>query len=78
MAGKTVDLKKSVYALCGEDAEIAEIMAGIGFKDILKPGMLNTAGRFMTISKGAALKGVDMETIKKEFLLKGFKIEGEG
>ena len=32
------------------------ILAEIGFVDILKPGMLNTAGRFMTIPKGAAMR----------------------
>lgn len=70
-----IDINKSIFELSKEYPEIIEIMEGIGFKDITKKGMLNTAGRIMTVPKGAMMKGIEMETIKKEFENKGFLIE---
>ncbi len=61
---KTVDFSKSVHDLCAADPDIINILAELGFTDILKPGMLNTAGRFMTIPKGAAMKKIDFEKIR--------------
>jgi hypothetical protein len=71
---KQVDLNKSVYELCSQYPEIKEIMQEIGFKDISNPAMLNTAGRFMTIAKGAAMKNIDMDLIRRAFEEKGFKV----
>jgi hypothetical protein len=71
---KEIDLNKTVYELCSKYPEAADIMREIGFKDIANPGMLNTVGRFMTIPKGAAAKGIDMEEVKKAFESKGFKV----
>ncbi|AGA69272.1 protein of unknown function (DUF1858) [Desulfitobacterium dichloroeliminans LMG P-21439] len=71
---KTIDLSKSVYEICSMYPEVAEIMKEIGFKNIASPGMLNTAGRFMTIPKGAAMKKIDMGYIKETFAEKGFEI----
>jgi hypothetical protein len=50
-------------------------MKKLGFESITEPGMLNTAGRFMTISKGAAMKKIPMDLIIEEFSKNGFKIE---
>ena len=49
-------------------------MQEIGFKDITNRAMLNTAGRFMTISKGAAMKNIDIDIIKQAFEAKGFSV----
>lgn len=72
---KTIDLSKSVYSLVQDYPEIKEIMQELGFTDITKPGMLNTAGRFMTLPKGAAMKGIPLDTIKDAFIKKGFKVQ---
>ncbi|MDF2592146.1 MAG: hypothetical protein K0S75_1612 [Clostridia bacterium] len=71
---KEVDLNKSVYELYSQHPEIVQIMQDIGFKDIANPAMLNTAGRFMTIAKGAAMKNIDMDIIKQAFEAKGFRV----
>lgn len=78
MGTKTVDFTKTVYELCSEDPGIVQILADIGFKDITIPGMLATAGRFMTIPKGARAKNIDLEAIKREFALRGYEVKGEG
>lgn len=75
----TIDLNKPVQKLCTEYPELIEIMREVGFTDIVKPGMLATAGRFMTIPKGAAMKKIDMGTIKQTLERHGFEImSGEG
>ncbi len=71
---KKIDFNKSIYELSQEYPEIIGIMESIGFKDITKKGVLNTAGRIMTIPKGAMMKGIKIEQIKKEFEDKGFLI----
>ena len=74
MAEKVVDFNKTVFELCSADPNIANILAEIGFTDILKPGMLKTAGRFMTIPKGAAMKKIDLEYVKEQFAGRGYDV----
>lgn len=71
---KKINLSKSVYEICTEYPEVIEIMKSLGFDMITNPAMLNTAGRFMTISKGAAMKNIPMDRIKEEFAKKGYEI----
>jgi hypothetical protein len=49
-------------------------MVDLGFHDIAKPGMLQTAGRFMTLSKGMKLKRIELETVRLAFQQHGFEI----
>lgn len=72
---KVIDLNKSLLELTKEYPDIIEIMKELGFNQIVMPGMLNTVGRFMTITKGAASKGIDIDTVKMTFKDKGFKIK---
>lgn len=76
MSEKHIDLNKTIYELCMDDSEIPTILSELGFKDITKPGMISTAGKIMTINKGAALKKIDIETIKEKFESRGYKITG--
>ncbi len=75
MSEKVINFSKTVYELCNDNSEIADILKKIGFKDITNPGMLNTAGRFMTIPKGAAMKKIPIETIKESFINHGYEIK---
>lgn len=72
---RSVDLNKPVYELIQEYPEIADIMKNLGFESITNPAMLNTAGRFMTLKKGAAMKRIDLEKIARAFSEKGFEIK---
>lgn len=69
---RAVNLRSTIYDICSIYPEIATVLYELEFKDILKPGMLSTAGRFMTISRGAQMKKIDMEVIKERFLEKGY------
>ncbi len=69
---KVVDFTKTIYDLCTENPEIKEIMRELGFESITNPGMINTAGRIMTIPKGATMKGVELGKIRAEFEKRGY------
>ncbi len=78
MPEKRIDLSKTVFDLCSRDPAVADILAGLGFTDITKPGMLQTAGRFMTIPKGAALKRIDLSLVRQAFAERGYEVlEGD-
>lgn len=67
----------SVYDLITAYPEIQTIMVELGFKDILKPGMLQTAGRMMTLKKGAVLKRIEWTRIRDMFEKNGYELEEE-
>ncbi|NLU35418.1 MAG: DUF1858 domain-containing protein [Clostridiales bacterium] len=71
---KKIDLKKTVFELSQLHPEFLETMKELGFHDITNPAMLKTAGRFMTVPKGARMKGIPLEKIKEAFERKGFEV----
>lgn len=71
---KQIDLKKSVYELVKTYPELKTTLVELGFKDIVLPGMLETAGRIMTIEKGAKMKQFDIKDIIKKLEDKGYKV----
>lgn len=75
MGEKQLKLSKSVYELCNEYPELPNLLATIGFKDITKPGMLSTMGRFMTIPKGAVAKKIDLNFIIQTLQENGFEVD---
>jgi len=72
-----LDLRRSAYELCTAHPGILPILAQAGFSEITKPGMLSTAGRLMTVPKGAALKGIDMHGIVRALAAGGYMVEEE-
>lgn len=74
---QVLDLSKSVYEICTKHPAIKGLMAQNGFAEITEPGRLQTMGRFMTIPKGCAHKGVDLEELKAIFRAHGFSILGD-
>lgn len=71
---KSIDLNKTVYELNQLNPDILEIMKEIGFEDVIKPGMVNTVGKFMTLVKGTKMKGININRIKEAFVEKGYEI----
>lgn len=72
---KVIDFSRSVYEICIENPEVMDIMKELGFEDIAKPGMLKTAGRFMTLPKGAALKKISSDKLKETFMKKEYQLK---
>jgi formate-dependent phosphoribosylglycinamide formyltransferase (GAR transformylase) len=71
---KEVSLSKTVYELCTQHPDLVEAMRHIGFVNITKPGMLQSAGRIMTIPKGSRAMGIPLEDVKKQLMEHGFKV----
>jgi len=74
MSEKIIDLNDSVHDICNKYPEMVQILEELGFKDITKPGMLNTAAKFMTLDKGAKMKKIDINQIEDKLLTFGYKI----
>ncbi|MHA6533804.1 DUF1858 domain-containing protein [Paenibacillus sp. BAC0078] len=70
---KKLSLEESIFELVNRHPEVVDIMVELGFHDITRPGMLQTAGRFMTLSKGVKLKRMDLETVRLAFERYGFE-----
>lgn len=65
----------TIYKLTKECDETLMIMKELGFEDIVKPGMLQTAGRIMTLKKGCEFRKIDYNKAKDAFLKVGIKFE---
>ncbi|HWT26871.1 MAG TPA: DUF1858 domain-containing protein [Mobilitalea sp.] len=72
---RIIDLNRSLYDLCKDYPELPDILDEVGFKDITKPGMLATAGRLMTIPKGAAMKKINLDDVKVALVTNGYEIK---
>jgi hypothetical protein len=72
---QVIELSKSVKDICTVHPDVIEILKELGFEQITSAGMLNTVGRFMTIPKGAAMRGIPLEKIKTKFAEKGFELK---
>ena len=70
-----IDLNETVFSLCTKHPELVTILSELGFKDITKPGMLQSAGRFMTPVKGAALKHIPLAQIVQALAEHGYTAE---
>jgi len=69
-----LDLSASVHDLCTQHPDLVAALRDLGFVDIVKPGMLATAGRLMTLPKGTALKKIDMGTIATALEKHGYAV----
>jgi hypothetical protein len=72
-----ISSKETIFNLVTRYPIVAVIMEDIGFKDITKPMMLQTAGRYMNLEKGANMKGIPWSKIEEEFSKHGFILERE-
>jgi len=71
---KTIDLTKTVHELCAQDPALVPILASMGFTEIVKPLMLATVGKIMTIPKGAGMRGIDLKVIRATLTAHGYEI----
>ncbi|HWO96109.1 MAG TPA: DUF1858 domain-containing protein [Bacillus sp. (in: firmicutes)] len=72
--GKMIDFSQTVYDLTTEYPEIIPLLKELGFENITKPGMLQTAGRVMTIPNGCRMKNISFDAVKEAFKNNGFNI----
>jgi hypothetical protein len=72
---KIIDFQKTVYELCTEDPAVIEIMKELGFEQITKSRMLQTAGRVMTIPKGSRMRDIGLSHIIQTFERYGYTVK---
>jgi hypothetical protein len=70
-----ININDKLHDITNRYPDVIGVMVDLGFKDIVKPGMLQSVGRFMTIKKGAELKDIDIRIIKRLFYENGFLLE---
>lgn len=68
-----LDINTKLYDLATAHPEIIDLMDGLGFHEIKMPGMLQTAGRMVTIPMGAKMKHIDWDKIIHVFAEAGFE-----
>lgn len=73
---REIDFSKTLFELVTEYPEVKQIMSELGFNAINQPGMLQTAGRYMTIPKGSQMKKIPLEQIVTAFETSGFIVKG--
>ncbi|WP_018887773.1 DUF1858 domain-containing protein [Paenibacillus massiliensis] len=73
--GRTLSMNEPILHLVERYPEVKDIMMELGFRDIAIPGMLQTAGRYMTLNKGMKLKKMDVDTVRQAFAMQGFALE---
>ena len=52
-------------------------MSKLGFKEIVKPLMLKTVGKVMTLKAGASMRKIDLLDLIETLEEKGYKVEGK-
>ena len=71
---KTVDFNDSLANILKQYPELLDILYDFGFTQIKAPGMLQTAGKFMTLKMGCELRKLDISTLEDLLIEKGYTI----
>ena len=72
---KPISAKTSLFSLVESYPELKELLHDFGFKDIVKPGMLTTVGRFMTLEKCIKLIKIPFTELQAYLALHGFLLQ---
>lgn len=78
MNDRAISVDESIFDVCTTHPEVVDIMAGLGFDEITRPGRLATVGRFMTLAKGCRHKGITLDAVVDALRQSGFEVEGRG
>lgn len=72
-----VNINDKVFKIVSTHPEIKDILASLGFTEILKPGRLETVGRFVSLKNGAKMREIDLNLIINELKMKGYEVVDE-
>lgn len=67
-----INSTNKLYDIINEHPDVKDIMVELGFKDIIKPGMLQSVGKLMTIEKGIKMKNISWDLAVKKFKEHGY------
>lgn len=72
---QVIDLDLPVYNLVQEVPAVVPVMVGLGLDGVTSPALLKTAGRFMTLRKGAAMKQIPLSELIEQLEQAGFEVD---
>ena len=71
---KTIDFNDSLANVIQSNPELLDILCDFGFTHIKSKGMLQTAGKFMTLKTGCELRKIDVNDLMDYLIQKGYDI----
>ncbi len=74
---KEIDWDQTIHQLAQAYPELPAILYDLGFTEITKPGMIHTAGRFVTLRQGCSMRKINRESVKIRFQQEGFVFKEE-
>ena len=74
---KVISFNETIYELSKRHPDIVEVLHALGFHEIVKPGMINSVGRFVTLKQGASLRKIDLNKLVATLKQKGFIFKEE-
>jgi len=72
---KEINLDQTIFTILNQYPELIEILYDFGFTQIKLPGMIQSAGRFMTLRKGCEMRKLDINFLIKTLLKSGYKVK---
>lgn len=69
---KEIDWDQTIHQLAQAYPELPAILYDLGFTEITKPGMIHTAGRFVTLRQGCSMRKINRESVKIRLQQEGF------
>lgn len=71
---ETVDFNDTLANVIQSHPELLDILYDFGFTQIKAPGMLQTAGKFMTLKMGCELRKIDVSALEDHLISLGYTI----
>ena len=72
---KIISINDSIYNIVSRYKEVITVMEILGFEGMTNKSTIGTAGRIMSLAKGAKFKNIDINIIKNEFEKHGFIVK---
>jgi len=72
---KEINLDQTLLSIVSTYPELIDILYDVGFTQIKATGMIQTAGRFMTLRSGCELRKIDISLLELVLIEKGFTIK---
>jgi len=71
---KTVDFNDSLANIIQQYPELLNILYDFGFTQIKAAGMLQTAGKFMSLKMGCELRKIDVSALEDHLISLGYTV----
>lgn len=72
-----ININDKIKDLVEEHPSLINILAKLGFSEILKPGKINTVGRFVSLKSGISLRKLDFKDIEEKLKNEGYELIDE-